>query len=480
MERSNKHKSSQPAPYLVLLQNGERVNLLKAAHQLGHANLPETAATEPTEVETCVIRQHDQDHVRKAEETNNVINERAAAFRQIEQSLPSTADLENHIHQAESDLETELAGHPEVVSLRRDERSALRTLRVFQRKNRLDRDAHWPESVWMHYGLVVVIALVEFIANAIFFAEGSDFGLASGLVLALLLVLFNVGSGFGVGKAVVPNRQHIEPARQGRANVLIGLYVVVVLAANLMVAHYRDLCVSGLALSGDVAGKLIRSPFDLSVHSMLLFLLGTLAALLMVWKAFKSDDPYPHYGDNWRRYRRAHAAYEEAKAQMLGRMLDRAKAIPAACDSTVGQTAERIEQMEREYLGAQAEVDGYDTSRQHYEQQCHVLLIRFREEICAVRTTDAPEYFKHFPSFADLSVRGEVTGMCQRLQFHRRHLLDLQATSAQIKSEGPRRITEVAGRFDRFVDDHCQQVDEQLRKDDGLNGEEIVLQEVRA
>lgn len=479
MERS-KNKSSHPAPYLVLLQSGERVDLVKAAHQFGHANLPETSATEPTEVETCVVRQHDQDHVRKAEETNNVINERAAACRQIEQRLPSTADLENHIHQAESDLEAELAGHPEVVRLRRDERSALRSLRVYQRKHRLDRDAHWPESAWMHYGLVVFIALVEFIANAIFFADGNTLGIAGGLVLALLLVLFNVGSGFWVGKAVVPNRQHIEPARRMRANFLIGLYVAVVLAANLMVAHYRDLCVNGLALSGDVAGELIRSPFDLSVHSMLLFLLGTLAALLMVWKAFKSDDPYPHYGDNWRRCRLAHTAYEEAKAQMLGRMLDRAKAIPAACDDTVGQTAESIKQMEREYLGAQAELDGYDTSRQHYEQQCHVLLIRFREENCVVRDTDAPEYFKQFPTFADLSVRGEVTGMCQRLQFHRRHLQDLQATAARIKSEGPRRIAEVAGRFDRFVDDHCQRVDEQMRKDDGLDGEASALQEVRA
>src|SRR5258707_10453921 len=127
MSNADKSKTTQPTRYFALLEGGRRVDIEEVARELAHSNRPETAATDPTETETAVIRQHDQDHVRKVEETNGVINERAAAFRHIEQRLPSAIDLENHIHHAETEAEAELASHPELVRLRKDERSALRT-----------------------------------------------------------------------------------------------------------------------------------------------------------------------------------------------------------------------------------------------------------------------------------------------------------------------------------------------------------------
>ncbi len=468
---SDNPTSAASTPFFVVTNSGQRENLDDVARTLAHTNRPETEATEPTEIETAVIRQHDQDHERKAEDVNTVINERASSYRQIEQRLPSVADLEHHVHQAETQAEVELASNPEVARLRKDERSALRTLRIFVRENRLKRDAQFPESSWAHYGIVCVIAVIELVGNAIFFAEGSAIGFAGGLMLAVMLVAFNVGLGFFVGKAVVPNRNHIESARRFRANALLTLYLLVVVGVNLMVAHYRDLALAQQTIGGDVAGKLIRSPFDLTFHSILLFMLGVLAAVLTTWKSYLSDDKYPHYGMYFRRHRAALDAYEATKAAMLTRLLDRTQAIPALCDDTVQRTAEAIEQMEREQLTAQEALDGYDTARQHLEHSCEVHLRCFRDENSGVRTTDPPAYFNEFPSLLDLANRAEVQSMAQRLQFHRRHLAELKAAAAMVKAEGARRIAELASRFDRFIDDHCQRVEVQTKHEERL-GEE--------
>jgi hypothetical protein len=305
---------------------------------------------------------------------------------------------------------TLIANGPALANRLREERSRLAELERFKAENRLTRDAHYPASPLLGFGILAILILVEAAINGVLFAETNDRGLFGGWLEAMALAITNVGVAFLVGSIVFPqmNRRGL-PAKAGAATLsLAGVFALV--AVNLFGAHYRDFraafAQTELAREAqaaprrdtvtpvkpimseahgsktkpapppfpeaaakpappadhkakgaeiDALRKVFQSPFNLeSFTSVFLLIIGLCAATIAAADGYKSDDPFPGYGKRHRRYAEARAA----NASALRRILSNSNAAIAAAFQSVDRKLEicaqelaELAQLHRAYAG---------------------------------------------------------------------------------------------------------------------------------
>ncbi|HKB38521.1 MAG TPA: hypothetical protein VKD72_18910, partial [Gemmataceae bacterium] len=155
----------------------------------------------------------------------------------VEQTKNSFARLLTAI---EPGLEKLRSEHSAVLyQAKENEARALKHLRWFQQKHGLHyRAAAYPESQFYHFGIVAALALVEWVSLSAFYAEGSDFGLLGGVLIAMALSIVNISLAILAGTLLRyvnhQSRGHKALALTGVA-VLYACFALVTLAA----AHYR-------------------------------------------------------------------------------------------------------------------------------------------------------------------------------------------------------------------------------------------------
>jgi hypothetical protein len=288
---------------------------------------------------------------------------------------------------------TLIANGPALANHLREERSRLADLERFKAENGLTRDAHYPASPVLSFGVLSILILVEACINGVLFAETSDRGLFGGWLEAMALAITNVGVAFLAGCAILPqlNRRSLPAKAGGALLVLAGLSAV--LAVNLSGAHYRDfkaatakaelaaqavpapkreasVPITGQKPSsqtasfkppppfpsvaepvkrvyGEEAGKrsemealrhALQAPFALeSFASLFLLIIGLCAASVAAADGYKFDDPFPGYG---RRSRR-HAEARAASAAALRRVLSGANSSVAANFHSIDRKLDR-------------------------------------------------------------------------------------------------------------------------------------------
>jgi hypothetical protein len=305
---------------------------------------------------------------------------------------------------------TLIANGPALANHLREERGRLADLERFKAENGLTRDAHYPASPLLGFGILAILILVEAAINGVLFAETSDRGLFGGWLEAMALAITNVGVAFLVGSIVFPqvNRRSL-PAKAGAiALSLAGLAALV--AVNLFGAHYRDFRAAAArtdlsreaqaaprretivavkpvlseahgsktkpaplpfpevaakpASSEDDKAKrsemdalrrVFQAPFDLeSFTSVFLLIIGLCAATVAAADGYKFDDPFPGYGKRHRRYAEARAS----NASTLRRILGASNAAIASAFQTVdrkldacAQDLAELAQLHRAYTG---------------------------------------------------------------------------------------------------------------------------------
>ena len=168
----------------------------KAADAARHDN-PKTlsAALDVTESEICA---HFIALARQRRERCDVTKGRlqldrkaTAAKTDVEQTRDSFARL---LTAVEPSLEKLRSDHAAALyQAKENEARALKHLRWFQQKHGLHyRAASYPQSPFYHFAIVAALALVEWVSLAAFYAEGSDFGLLGGVLIAMTLSVVNV------------------------------------------------------------------------------------------------------------------------------------------------------------------------------------------------------------------------------------------------------------------------------------------------
>ena len=86
-------------------------------------------------------------------------------------------------------------------------------LEMFKTKNKIKREALYPQSNILSIGMLLLFVLIESVFNGYFFAGGNDLGLLGGLIQAVVISIVNISLGVMIGLFLIPQMHHIDRIR---------------------------------------------------------------------------------------------------------------------------------------------------------------------------------------------------------------------------------------------------------------------------
>ena len=184
--------------------------------------------------------------------------------------------------------------------LRKKKESTAKELKIFKIDHGLEgRAASFPDSTTLHFGVMMIIFVIESLVNTNLLAKGNELGLLGGWIDAFVISFLNVvilGSIMCYGVRLLV---HYQTRLKAFGIILVITFGMVAIAFNLLVAHYRN------ALGGDspeLAGSmawdmLTTAPLDIGdTQSVTLLAIGLSVVGVAALDWLKMDDIYLHYG----------------------------------------------------------------------------------------------------------------------------------------------------------------------------------------
>jgi hypothetical protein len=359
------------------------------------------------------ILQRCESIVHDAANTTTEFIERAKNRRnEIENEHPVTR-TEGLPDNARLEIEKVIQGQRAQIKRRFDEyQRELRALRAYKAIHQLAAPANYPESHVLHWAFIFALMVMEAIANAYFFAQGSDLGLLGGVIQAFLISGVNVGVALFIGVVILPNLNlKIGILREARSKIIFSLallavllYLPLVIAFNLLVAHFRDQLEITPFDAFNAAMAAVESfwnaPFGISnVDSWLLFGVGLLFAAIALLKGYTADDRNPGYGKLDRRFHQAESVYNAEEKKLI----DAVNAKFTHFNSEVGTQIGHSNNLAKEYVktveGSRAAIEAYQRYRSGIEGIYRTLIKVYQASNMEVRTQLAPSYFEAQPVF---------------------------------------------------------------------------------
>ncbi|WP_371154410.1 hypothetical protein [Jannaschia sp. 2305UL9-9] len=179
-----------------------------------------------------------------------------------------------------------------------------RKLRAFQTRHGLEGPPRPAQNGFLAFGLILVVGLLEVVANGLFFAAGSELGYLGGVGLACIIAVINIAFSYAAGSNTrFLNRSGLLWKIWGLSCLLMFLGFAATL--NLAVAHFRDALAT---LAWDAAmiasvDDLLAAPLAIrGLESWLVVGFGLLVSLAAFSKGFSRLDPMPGYNaiyDEW-------------------------------------------------------------------------------------------------------------------------------------------------------------------------------------
>lgn len=247
------------------------------------------------------------------------------------------------------------------------------------------------------WSLFFLMITIEAAINGNLFAQGSDYGLLGGVMLAFIFAIINVGLGGVTGVVAVRQLFHVSLIRRIVGGVGFALALGLDLLFNTSVAHFRDAIGSGATQSAAAAAvlpKLWPNPFALTdFTSWLLLGLGLAFFALSCYDGFQLDDPYPSYGRRYRSLRKGKEDYERA-------VEDAHRSMAEIRDGYTRQIVEVVQKQDVYAQHLERLKDKIARLCKSYHQHCemlerfsHVLIEEYREANRRRRSTPPPAYF---------------------------------------------------------------------------------------
>lgn len=383
----------------------EARRLVERGEADGRSSLPPPEAAAPSATE----REIESDIRAERERLVNALTSHLRAQNDGLAALDTAMDvakLRNDAEHAISRLEqSHVDWKAEILRLLREARDARKEYDDFRIAHGLPRPARDPGNRFLTLALLALAIAVESGLNGVFFAEGSDLGLAGGVTLALGISVVNVlvfGFVLGLFPARWTHHRSLLVRVPGWFVLLAGVALLLVFDAG--VAHFRD-AYERFGESVDliqVWAHLRDQPFGLvRIQSWLLFFLGLFFAGLGFWKGYGFDDPYPGYGRVARRWQEAEHAYLDTRQERL----EQASAIRDEAKGALDRAIEQLRgaALQREQtLGARARiVQEFRAHEEHLEEAANALLAAYRDANRRVRTSPAPAHFDSAFAFDD-------------------------------------------------------------------------------
>ena len=192
----------------------------------------------------------------------------------------------------------------------RDANKAKINLNIFCVNNKIGgRAAIYPESYIWSLSLIIAFIVAESVVNLFFFAQGSSLGFLGGWMTALLTALANVLASTLAGGFFYRYTNHCKTSWRcfGWIGFIALCFFVGLL--HLAVAHYRELAIrmTDVDAVSFVAAltALKENPFGFQdMLSLVLIIIGVFITIVAMRKGYSWDDPYPGYGDVYRRWKK--------------------------------------------------------------------------------------------------------------------------------------------------------------------------------
>ncbi|MGV0759420.1 hypothetical protein V6768_08945 [Tistrella mobilis] len=217
-------------------------------------------------------------------------------------------------------------GMDELHGLRRRVLEAEAERNAFRARHGIDRAArlHTPLRRGLSVAVIALLLLVETIANGSFLAVGSQAGLLGGASQAFFFAALNIGVAFFLAFWGVSCLAHRSGAVKAVGVISLLIYLVLAVAINLALAHYRE--AAELVAEGagqEVMRRLGTAPVAMAdIQSWVLFGIGLLFSALAFADGWQFRDPYPGYAGVQARLNAAHDAYMARKTALIDTLDD--------------------------------------------------------------------------------------------------------------------------------------------------------------
>lgn len=278
----------------------------------------------------------------------------------------------------------------------------------FRARNNIHEQADYPESRYMHFGIIAVLALLETIVNTVFYENAQ--GLIGGFVVALSIAAFNLLTSMVLGMGFrYKNLVDVDKKLLGWSALVMFIFLTVF--SNALFAAFRaqyqlvvdpsEVAQLNAAFQKAWPEALLVFKLDPQFHditSFLLFGIGILLSLAAFYKGYTFDDRYPAHGAKDRAFKLAlqeELLQQETVRQRIKDLLhERKSAVQAALQEPgthVGLLARRVADLTqaRGVLETQAAAVQRDFS---------MVIEAYRHANVAVRALPAPAYFKESAS----------------------------------------------------------------------------------
>lgn len=267
---------------------------------------------------------------------------------------------------------------------------------TFQKNNKLQRTAHYPDSQLLYFAIILLFWLLESAGNGYFFAEGSELGLLGGVGQAVIIAAINISIAFFLMGWIFRYKNHISLWKKWLAYISLMVYLPCVFGFNLLVAHYREY----FAVQPEDAGSLavqrfIEAPLHLSeFNSWILFFMGLLFAVFAFIDGYKRDDAYPGYGKLHRRLLALNEEYDERRDDVVMQI-----------EEVRHDFLRKLEEMKQAVLlkhtrlvhlveDKQVFVAEYEHAMTNFHAAANALIYRYRDINRSRRKDAAPAYFE--------------------------------------------------------------------------------------
>jgi hypothetical protein len=116
---------------------------------------------------------------------------------------------------------------------------AFKELEQFKTKNKLERPAHYPVSRFFRWSIIIFMVAIESFLNGTFLEKGHELGYSGAVGLALVISVFNIGSGLGTGWFFTRLLNHRTIPLKLIGALVTGIYLPFTVIFNFGLAHYR-------------------------------------------------------------------------------------------------------------------------------------------------------------------------------------------------------------------------------------------------
>jgi hypothetical protein len=376
------------------------------AYRAGQKNEPSTDDTNLDETERSLVDESQMFVASVTRLAGTEIAERAIEMHALLPRPMDTALEQSNIRRQVSEAKEQYKDELELAQAERQR--ALRDLRAFEEKNGLaPLSAIYKEDKAVFFAVLLALMLAESLLNTFFLEALQERGLVGALLLAVSVGVANVLIALGCGFLGWRLLLHARWGLRFLGILLTLIFMLAALALHLALGDLREAITHNTEAQIDF--RIILYPTRWFAYTSLppfvLFAIGVATFVIVSLKGRGGTwgvvAPYWHHDTMDWRFREADRAYEDAKANFKDALAnaydgERAKLLAKLDDDEAH--AEEIRKLTREARDLERVLgDSLDAEL----GRLHIWQRMYRDHNRAVRNSPAPQYFDHYPEFAE-------------------------------------------------------------------------------